>query len=134
MATPQAIRNTVDAKLATLWSAIQTKQDTYAANHNGRFWQGLRTASTHPADGVASLPDIGLRCPTDQLGDPWPAAIRNNPLEMAIQIDVYDGPLGTGYQATVWVSIVGRTWTRTAQVGPETWRASGWSEVQDAPV
>lgn len=129
MATPAQIRNAVDAKLAALWTAIQAKQDAYAASHNGRYWQGLRTVANTPADGATALPDIGTRCPSDQPGDPWPAAIRNTQLEMAIQMDVYDGPMGTGYQATVQVSIAGQTWTRTAQVGPEAWRVSGWTQI-----
>jgi hypothetical protein len=123
------IRDTVDARLATLGTAIQSREDTYAAAHNGRYWQGIRTHSITPADGNTALPDIGTTCPTDQLGVPWPVAIRNTAIEMALQIDVYDGPLGVGYQATVYVTVLGNTYFRTQQVGPETWRQRGWAQV-----
>lgn len=129
MATPPQIRAAVDAKLVTIWTAIQTKQNSYAASHNGRFWQGLRTHAINPADGLTVLPDIGVRCPTDQLGQPWPNAVLTLPIEMAIQVDCYDGPLGTGYQATIWIVILANVWTRTTQVGPETWRTSGWAQI-----
>lgn len=129
MATPAQIRNAVDTRLTQLWNAIQNKQDAYAAAHNGRYWQGLRTKAIAPADGATELPDVGQACPTDQLGQPWPNAILTTPMEMALQIDVYDGPAGRGYQAQVWVTIGANTWTRVAQVGPETYRAHGWTQL-----
>lgn len=126
--TPAQIRQAVDDRLSQLWTAIQNKEANYAANHGGKFWQGLRTMSFTPADGATALPDIGQTCPTDQPGQPWPNAILTTAMEMALQIDVYDGPAGQGYQATVWVTIAGNTWTRTAQVGPEDWRTQGWTQ------
>lgn len=129
MATRAQIEAAVDNRLANLWSAIQNKEDQYAANHNGRYWQGLRTMSFTPADGTTALPDIGQNCPTDQQGQPWPNAILTTPMEMALRIDVYDGPQGDGYQATVYVSIAGGTWYRTQQVGPETYRNQGWTQT-----
>jgi hypothetical protein len=129
MATLAQIRDAVDARLANLWPAIQTRQATYAANHNGRYWQGLRTHSVNPAEGNTVLPNIGTTCPTDQPGEPWPLSIRQTPIEMAAVIDVYDGPLGVGYQANVFVAVLGNVYTRTAQVGPETWRTQGWRQL-----
>jgi hypothetical protein len=127
MATPAQIRAAVDSRLATLWAAIQAKEQAYFDAH-GHYWQGLRTHSVVPADGETALPNVGTATPTDQ-ADPWPAALRGVAMEMAIQIDVYDGPAGVGYQATVFVMIAGNTWTRTAQVGPEAWRVSGWAQA-----
>jgi hypothetical protein len=134
MATAAQIRSAVDAKLANVWTAIQNKETAYANAHNGRFWQGLKTHTIDPADGATALPTIGGACPSDQAGQPWPSAILTTPLEMAVQIDCYDGPGGQGYQATVYVTILGATWTRTAQSGPETWRASGWAQVIAGPA
>lgn len=125
MATLAQIRHAVDAKLAALWTTIQTRQDAYAAAHDGRYWQGLRTHTITPVDGVKALPDVGNATPTDQ-PVAWPAAILTTPLEMALQIDVYDGPAGQGYVATVQVDVLGQTYERAAQVGPEAWRAYGW--------
>lgn len=125
MATLAQVRQAVDTRLAQLWATIQARQDAYAAAHGGRYWQGLRTATITPADGVAALPDVGNATPTDQ-PQAWPSAILTTPLEMALQIDVYDGPLGAGYAATVQVQYNGTLYERAAQVGPETWRAFGW--------
>jgi hypothetical protein len=129
MATAAQIRQAVDDRLATLWTAIQNKEAAYMAAHNGRAWQGLVTHAVYPADGTTVLPTIGATCPTDQQGQPWPNAILTTPIEMAIQIDCYDGPQGTGYQATVYVTINGNTWARAAQVGPESWRQQGWQQL-----
>lgn len=129
MPTAVEVRQAVDNRLANLWNAIQAKEAAYLAA-NGRYWQGLRTHSVAPADGATATPDVGTRTPTDQ-PDPWPAAVRNTGMEMALRIDTYDGPLGQGYQATVWVAIQGEVWGRTAQVGPETWRAAGWRRVTE---
>ena len=127
MATLQEIRDAVDAKLAGLWSAIQNKQDAYFLA-NGRYWQGLRTHTIVPTEGNETLPSVGTTVPADQ-PDPWPVAIRNQTLPMALQIDVYDSPQGKGYQATVLVKVLGQLYRRVAQVGPETDRASGWQAV-----
>jgi hypothetical protein len=132
MPTLTQIRTAVDDKLTTLWGAIEARQDAYAAAHNGRYWQALSTHNVTPADGVEVLPDIGTRCPSDQQGEPYPLAIRNSPLPMALKIDVYDGPYGTGFVATVFVSVNGKTYCRSAQVGPETERAHNWREMIEA--
>lgn len=128
MATLAEIRDAVDAKLAGLWAAIQNKQDAYFLAH-GHYWQGLRTHATLPTEGTETLPSVGVSIPTDQ-PDPWPVGIRNSTLPMAIQIDTYFGPEGDGYQATVTVSVLGKVYARTAQVGPETDRQVGWHEVK----
>ena len=133
MATPTQIRKAVDDKLDTLWAAIQSKEENYASSHNGRYWQGLITRSIIPADGASELPDVGTKTPTDQ-PDPWPLALRNTSMPMTITIDVYDGPLGKGFAATVKVSILGKVWSRTAQVGPETWRAMNWTDITPSAV
>lgn len=123
MANLATVRDAVDAKLATLWTAIQNRQDTFFAT-NGRYWEGRRTHTVTPADGTETLPDIGTSSNTGSTA--WPTAIRNTAMPMAIQIDAYMGPLGAGYQATVWVTVNGTTYTRTAQVGPETHRTQAW--------
>lgn len=130
MATRAQIHAAVDAKLADAWGVIQTRQEAYYAV-NGRYWQGLRTHAAVPIDGAEATPDIGTRTPRDQ-GSPWPLAIRTASLPMALQVHCYDGPAGQGYQAIVTVQIAGRTWMRSAQVGPETWRQHGWVDATEA--
>lgn len=129
MAALQTVKDAVDAKLATLWTAIQNRQDTFFAT-NGRYWEGRRTHSITPADGTETLPDIGTSSNTGSTA--WPVAIRNTALPMSIQVDAYDGPAGKGYVATIVAAIAGKTWQRSAQVGPETWRQQGWAEMSEA--
>ncbi len=129
MATPAQIRASVDAKFDALKSAVQTKQTAYFATH-GRYWQGLRTHALTPNDGAETLPDVGATSPTDQ-PDPWPSGIRGQALPMALVIDVYDGPFGHGYSATLDVTISGTTYRRIFNVGGETWRARAWTQVVD---
>lgn len=132
MATPAQIRQAVDDRLAALWTAIQNKEAQYAAAHGGRYWQGRVTHSVIPADGATATPDIGTATPTDQ-PDPWPLALRQVAMEMALAINCYSGPQGDGYVATVFVSINGTVWRRAAQVGPETWRQHGWQSGVTSP-
>jgi hypothetical protein len=126
--TPAQIRQQVDDALTAAWAAIQSREDSYATAHSGRYWQGLLSHTAIPADGATATPDVGIRTPTDQ-PTVWPVGIRSTALPCAIQIDCYDGPQGPGYQATVYVLISGNVWSRTAQVGPETYRVHGWSQV-----
>lgn len=128
MATAQQIRDQVDAKLANLWTAIQTKENSYFAA-NGRYFQGLKTHTLTPKDGAETTPDVGTKTPHYQ-PDPWPLAIRNTAMPMTLEIHQYVTPDGTaGYQASVTVQIGADIWERTAQVGPETYRQHGWQKV-----
>lgn len=128
MATLQQIKDQVDAKLATLWTAIQNKEDAYFTA-NGRYWQGLLTHSVTPADGTETLPNVGTNAPAYQ-GSPYPTAIRNVALPFVLEIHQYVCPDGTkGYQAFVYVTVLGETYSRSAQVGPETFRVFGWTKV-----
>ena len=128
MATPQQIRDACDTKLSALQSAITTRQTNYAAAHGGRFWQGLLTHAVTPADGTELPPTVGVICPSDQQGAPWPNAILTSTLPMALRVDCYEGPGGLGYTATLIVKIGARVFTRTFNVGPEAGRAQGWAD------
>lgn len=128
MATPAQIRAACDAKLDQLRQYVVSRENTYFANH-GHYWQGLRTHTIDPADGVEVLPTIGQRCPTDQQGYPWPSQFLTTPIPMSLRIDVYDGPLGQGYTGTLEVVIGANTWQRCEVFGPETWRAFGWRQM-----
>jgi len=117
-----------DAKLGGILTALQHQQDTYARNHQNRYWQGLRSASVTPADGEEKKPDIGTRAPADQ-PEPYPAAIRNANLPFALQVDVYDGPMGQGWTTTVTVGVEGQDFYRVDNEGPESYRVRPWAPV-----
>lgn len=129
MATLAVILASVDASLNGLMAAIEAKQASYAAAHGGRAFQGLKTHAVNPSEGDAAPPTIGTASPGDQPGEPWPAAVRNGNKEMALQCDAYRGPQGDGYQLVVWVDVLGVTYSRTINVGPETHREQAWAAV-----
>lgn len=129
MATLAQVKNTVDTWLAPKWTAIQNAQATYLAN-KGHYFQGLITHSASlPADGADATPDNTASAhPTDQ-ADKWAAFIAlPAAFPCALIVDVYDGPQGTGYVAKVIVSVAGVLYTRTVQVGLETWRVVPWQQ------
>lgn len=134
MATLAQIRTAVDNRLTALWPTMQTRQATYLANH-GRYWQGLRTHSVNPAEGNTVLPTVGTAVPYYQTAaDAWPSAILTTALEMVLWMDQYVTPDGTpGYVGTVQVDVLGHTYQRSQQVGPETWRTDAWHESVRTP-
>ena len=132
MPTLQEIKDTADAWLLARWPTIQTRQTNYAGNHGGRYWQGLRTHSVIPTDAIDAPADLLDTHPTDQ-NESWNDAIPGLPANwpIAFVMNVYNGPQGWGYVAHVfvYVSQLDRTYTRSQNVGSETWRTQGWHEV-----
>jgi hypothetical protein len=130
------IRTAVDARLATLWPLIQTRQATYMANHGGRPFQGLHSHSLPPQDGALTAPDRLTSKPTDQ-AEAWSAGhdlLATEP--MSIRIDTYRTAAGWGYVATCQVRLAsGVIWERSAAVGPEAAeRTVAWHQVPNTPV
>lgn len=125
---------------------IQSRQTTYAANHDGRFWQGLWThgdgstpsyaqdtdTTTVPADRLDDAPALGVgetprswrQQDSGASGLSWPCRIR---------IDVYDGPSGTGYVVTASIIYQGNIYAISRGFGPED-RDTPWHQVvEDTP-
>jgi hypothetical protein len=131
MPTLAQIRTAVENWRETIGPKLVNRQDDYAANHGGRYWQGILTPSTPPDDGASVTPDW-TRHPTDQ-AEAWidrfsGANALGSSIPAQIRIDVYDGPLGTGYTVTLIITKGGRTYARTWSVGPED-RALPWADV-----
>lgn len=123
-----ALRDDIDADLATLWTALNTRQNQFFTA-KGRYFQGLCTSAAPPADGATIAPQ--KRIPSDQV-ETWANANLTLPASMAysLQLDVYNGPAGKGWSATVRVIVSGRTWERCRAVGPEAAaRTYGWTDV-----
>jgi len=112
---------------------IATYQATYALNHSGRYFQGLWSHSTTPDESSSTPPDQLTGRPTDQLEDfnaMWTEVrIGLGRLPCRIRIDVYNGPQGQGYVVMFETSRLGAVYARAINVGPETWRESGWTAV-----
>lgn len=52
---------------------------------------------------------------------------------MALQCDAYRGVGYDGYQIVVFVDVAGVTYSRTINVGPETYREQPWAAVAPEP-
>jgi hypothetical protein len=115
--TLQQIKDAVDAKLATLQTALVNFQDNYYAA-NGCYWQGHWTHSVKPADGSETLPDVGTSKPTG-INQAWPLALRTNSMPMRIRVEAYKCSQGHGYRARVEVTVGTNTYFRVKDYGPE---------------
>lgn len=121
------LQATCDAALTTLQTAVDAYQPSYYAAH-GRYWQGLMTPATVPADGALVAPDLTLK-PEGQAED-WSGVSIAATLPFSVQVDRYDGPRGTGYQILVRVLDSGQLAVRSIGIGPESaWRTHDWQGV-----
>ena len=136
MATIAQIKTAIENFRTAHGPKIVARQEAYAANHNGRYWQGIITPTVPPDDGASVAADYTKK-PTDQLerwadvfkaADALPA---NIPCQ--ISVDVYDGPLGKGWTVTLQGTKASKMYTRTWNVGPETWRETAWVVIDPWP-
>jgi hypothetical protein len=133
-ATLASARAKVDTWLTNNFPLVISKQNTYLAN-NGRYWQGLLSCTgtnaipnfTTAADGDAVQDNMASKpyYEAEIIADIFPTLVGVS-LPAAFQCDQYVGPLGVGYVVTVWVRFNGAIFTRSHNVGPETWREAAW--------
>lgn len=127
-AQQQALRDTVDSRLTVAWNRLQTFQTNYF-QANGKYAQFLKTHSVIPSEGDAALPDVGTATPVGT-ATRYPSNWIDTAMEWQLEIHEYRTPDGqAGYVAFARVTINSRTWERSAQVGPESWRQHGWADV-----
>ena len=126
------VRDRIDNWLTPRWVWLRGKQDDYFAAH-GQYFQGLWTHTneveqTDALDGDTIADNLDSK-PTDRPHD-WRDAVGNAldalPIPARLRLDVYDGPLGQGWLATLQVKYQGNIYQRSKQVGPETWRTVDW--------
>ena len=136
MATIAQIKTAIENFRTTHGPKIVARQEAYALNHGGRYWQGIITPTVPPDDGASVPADYTLK-PTDQLerwadvfkaADALPA---NIPCQ--ISVDVYDGPLGKGWTVTLRGTKAGNLYSKCWNVGPETYRAHDWTVTPVTP-
>lgn len=139
MATLAQLRTRVDDWLAARWPTVLARQDTFFANR-GRYWQGLITHTVVPAHTTAADADtVADRLsfkPTDQ-AQSWLdvlAELSGIAFPAALAVDVYDGTQGKGYVATIFVRYNGTIYTRSKNVGPESYRDVAWQVLTSPPV
>jgi len=126
--TLQQLRVRVDTSLTNHMigaKGLINRQNNYASNHGGKFWQGLLTFSslpnhtpTTPGD---SLADRLTSHPTDQSVS-WHDVFPEWDTELfaaGALVDVYDGPLGSGWSITIFVKYQGIVYQRKKCFGPD---------------
>ena len=118
-----------NASHATWRNLAKVRQEAYAANHGGRYWQGIATPSNLPDDGALVAADYTKK-PHDQ-AERWTdiffgADVLPTNIPAQAQVDVYDGPQGKGWTVTLRGTKNGNLYWRTWNVGPETWREQDW--------
>ena len=125
----EALRQRQGSK-ADKGAAPAAELDDYPSDHriNRRWVSDGADAEGEPIGHWEDDPDHGWRrVLRDVLGQLPPN------LKCALQCDIYDGPLGQGFQLTMYVKALGEIYARTVQHGPETWRAYNWQKVEDGP-
>lgn len=129
------VRDKVDQKLVLLWNVLLLRQIGHYQMY-GSYFQGMITHSAIPADGTDVIPDNWGSKPTDQMTnwlDFWGSDLPAD-LPMAIVIDTYSGPLGSGFTATVYASYQGIYYTRSKSIGPESrYRTKQWDVISVLP-
>lgn len=126
------LRNRVDNWLTNKVPVLVARQNTYASNHNGKFWQGLITHATIPSHVPATAGDVTADrltfTPTDQ-AESWLDILPEwepEAFAAAARVDTYNGPSGRGWILTVWVRFNGVTYVRAKGFGPETNHDHDW--------
>ena len=115
------LQPTADSVLTTIQSTLNGKQAPYILA-KGTFFQGILTPAALPINGATKSPDLTLK-PTDQV-DSWTSAGISlpDPMPIAVAVDTYYGPQGSGYVVRGEVILDGVRYVRVVNVGPETWR------------
>jgi hypothetical protein len=126
------VRTKIDDWLTPRWATLVDRQDTFFTAR-GKYFQGKWTHSAEVQQTDAlngdTIPNALTGSPTDQpqhwrdfIGTAFDAL----PLPARLRIDVYNGPLGQGWVATLQVRYDGKVYERSRNVGPETWRTEAW--------
>jgi hypothetical protein len=136
------IQKYINAWLTEYQPQIEAVQTQYLKD-TGVYWQGLATHSelakpaysesdkTQPITDKEFAADC-LQCkPTDRLSEPswndlFPNVVDKLPAELSI--DVYEGPSGQGYVINLSYCVEQVCYRKSAQVGPEVWRLTDWTE------
>jgi hypothetical protein len=108
MATLIQVRDKANAKLATFWSGLQTRQDAYFAKH-GKYFQ-LLAGSDLTLDGADTA--FNVVSPSDEthvvdIDTAW-----TDTVPFRIEIHDWVGPNGKGYKGIVTINFEGTLYRR----------------------
>ena len=117
----------VNDVLASVVGEINTKQ-ALTNSRNNRYLQALASHAETPTDGVAN-DTREMRKPGDQADDLGLVLPVRMPVK--VSVNVYDGPLGRGYDVVAEARVGGQLHRRVITTGPEQFREQDWEEVPD---
>ncbi len=119
----------IDKLIGDLSPQLAALQSTYRST-KGRYWQGARTHTIIPLEGLPSAPNLSLK-PTDQ-SESWAAFGLTLPAlsEAALSIETYSGPSGSGYVIHADVYSEGTLHRKSINVGPEPYRTRDWTPLK----
>jgi hypothetical protein len=72
--------------------------------------------------------------PSDVVKKAPPQLIAKAPLGWTWWVDVYDGPIGRGYQICFETKRAGVVYRKVVNDGPEEWREQDWTEVKEVII
>lgn len=134
-----AQKNKVDAWVGARLPAFRNTQ-TWWLGKNGQYFQGLITHTTRPNNGAETAPDKLNSHPTDQAED-WTTFLAGDPangvppinlpasLPAALIFNVYEGPLGWGWECRSEFDWAGLRYSKVWNTGPESGREADWIET-----
>ena len=119
------LRDKADAKLATFWATLVTKEEAYHTKH-GKYFQLMLSPQTKIVDGVDSpfVVRVAENAFTLDIDTAWSDTIPFN-----IEVQEYASVKSKGFVAQVWVTLPNNVtytrWRKHEDTGAE--EDSGWS-------
>jgi len=119
----------IDERLAMALPLIEEIQENYLKN-NGVYAQGLFTHSSIPEEDEMVNPDSLDSSPTDQdeTWDDLATGVIPASMYTRMKIDTYVSQEGPGYVIVMEKKLDGKTYVKSHNVGPESFRSHSWQE------
>ena len=118
--------SSIDTKIAAHLAAVEVAQRE-AFSADGKYVQLLESHTAAPAIGKTASADRQVKPEGRTKGRAELKLVA--PTEWSERIDIYEGPEGKGYVTTFTVLEGKKKWSKSVNVGPETWREAQWHEV-----
>lgn len=121
----------IDSALASTLSSIASAQTTYFGTY-GKYWQGLISHATIPADGNSVAADKLSLTPTDQVVTWATFGVTPGTIPCALLVDTYKDQDGNhGYTVKKLFIYAGSQYSTTTDSGAEPGRADAWDSTAD---
>lgn len=124
-------QSAIDSALSSTLSSIASAQSTYFGTY-GKYWQGLISHVTIPADGSSVAADNTSLTPTDQVVTWSTFGVSPGTIPCALRVDTYKDQDGNhGYTVTKLFIYAGSQYSTTTDSGAEPARVDAWDTVPD---